>query len=186
LGEYALSVAGEYDPSVPAQSNAEDTPQERARRVMQDHWRTRAEWKPDGWALDLFAFEDGRPVGQQRITADHFAVLGEVRTGSVVRPGRRGAGIGTAMRAAVLHLAFEELGAQYATTGAKRDNRASIGVSDKFGYEPNGERRFFMFGVALNAVFFQLSAERWRDHAPPFDIKVTGLDGHRALFGVDG
>jgi len=185
LGEFALALADEYNPSVPAQSNPADTPAERARRVMQDHWRTRADWSPDGWKLDLYAFEDGRVIGQQRLTGEHFAVLGEVMTGSVLRPGRRGAGAGTAMRAAVLHLAFEELGAQFANTGAEPGNAASIGVTTKFGYEPNGLRRMNMSGTVLEATFFRLSADRWRERRPALDITVTGMAGLHPLFGTE-
>ncbi|GLY98987.1 GNAT family protein [Actinoplanes sp. NBRC 103695] len=184
LGEFARSVAGEYNASVPAQSKADDSPDERARRVMQDHWRTRSEWSPEFWKLDLFAFEDGRVLGQQRLIGEHFAVLGEVTTGSVLRPDRRGAGIGTAMRAAILHLAFEELGALWANTGAEPGNAASLGVTAKFGYEPNGHRRMNMHGTVLDTAIFRLSAQRWRDWAAAFDVEVTGLDGLHALFGA--
>ena len=186
LGELARSVADEHLPSVPALSNQADTPAERTRRFMQDHWRTRVEWQPESWALDLFAFDNGRPVGQQRLRGDHFAVLREVMTGSVVRPDRRGSGVGTAMRAAILSLAFDGLGAKFAQTGAVADNPASLAVTAKYGYEPNGIRRMNAFGTALEAHMFQLSAERWRsvDNRPA--VEITGLTGLEVLFDAGG
>jgi RimJ/RimL family protein N-acetyltransferase len=42
------------------------------------------------------------------------------------------------MRAAVLHLAFAGLGAEYATSEAFTDNAASLGVSRKLGYVLDG------------------------------------------------
>jgi RimJ/RimL family protein N-acetyltransferase len=58
-----------------------------------------------------------------------FAVLREVHTGSWLGRRYQGHGIGTQMRAAVLHLAFEGLGAQHAAFGAFEHNAASLGVS---------------------------------------------------------
>ncbi|MET0494014.1 MAG: GNAT family protein [Actinoplanes sp.] len=186
LGELARSVADECIPSVPALSNPADTPAERTRRFMQDHWRTRAEWQPGSWALDLFAFDNGRPVGQQRLRGEHFALLREVATGSLVRPDRRGSGVGTAMRAAILSLAFDGLGAEFAQTGAVADNPASLTVTAKYGYEPNGVRRMIAFGTALEAHMFQLSAARWRSVGNRPAVEITGLTGLEGLFGADG
>lgn len=45
---------------------------------------------------------------------------------------------GTEMRAAVLHLAFEGLGARYARSGTLDGNGASLRVSEKNGYVPQG------------------------------------------------
>ncbi len=41
------------------------------------------------------------------------------------------------MRAAVLHLAFAGLEAEYADSDAFTDNAASLGVSRKLGYRPS-------------------------------------------------
>lgn len=151
---------------------------------MQDHWRTRAEWQPESWALDLFTFDNGRPVGQQRLRGDQFGLLREVFTGSVVRPDQRGSGVGTAMRAAILSLAFDGLGAKFAQTGAVSDNPASLRVTAKYGYEPNGVRRMTAFDTALEANMFQLSAERWRSAGNRPAVEITGLTGLEVLFGA--
>lgn len=53
----------------------------------------------------------------------------------------QGHGIGTEMRAAVLHLAFAGLNTESAVSGALVDKPASAGVSRKLGYQPNGTFR---------------------------------------------
>ena len=44
-------------------------PKERARALMQRHWRHRADWSVGEWSLDLAVFADGQVVGQQDISA---------------------------------------------------------------------------------------------------------------------
>src|SRR5260221_13370270 len=65
--------------------------------------------------------------------------------------GRRyqGRGIGTQMRAAVLHLAFGGLGAQQAVSAAFEDNPASLRVSRKLGFRDDGIEWHLVRGVAL-------------------------------------
>ena len=65
-------------------------------------------------------------IGQQDIDADGFAVRRVVSTGSWLGRDHQGRGAGKEMRAAVLHLAFAELGAERAETAAFADNPASI------------------------------------------------------------
>lgn len=87
-------------------------PAERARSVVQHHWLRRGNWATDNWALHLCVFEDGRVVGLQTIAAHDFAVLRQVSTASWLGVHHQRQGIGTEMRAAVLHLAFAGLGAR--------------------------------------------------------------------------
>lgn len=65
-------------------------------------------------------------------------MLREVHTGSWLGRRYQGQGIGTQMRAAVLHLALDGLGAQRAVSAAFEDNPASLGVSRKLGYRDDG------------------------------------------------
>jgi RimJ/RimL family protein N-acetyltransferase len=65
-------------------------------------------------------------VGQQEISARDFPVLREVSTFSWLGVRHHGSGIGTQMRAAVLHLAFAGLGATDAISGAFDDNIPSL------------------------------------------------------------
>lgn len=90
------------------------------------------------------------------------------------------------MRAAVLSLAFDGLGAKFAQTGAVADNSASLAITAKYGYEPNGVRRVETFGQALEGNMYQLSARRWRpmDNRPA--VEITGFTGLEVLFGVPG
>ena len=84
---------------------------------------------------------EDRPIGIQELRATGFATLRTVETGSWLGRAFQGKGIGTEMRAAVLALAFDGLGAEVATSGAIDGNAASRRVSEKLGYEPNGESR---------------------------------------------
>src|SRR5258708_4778253 len=89
-------------------------------------------------ALELAVIRDGVVVGIQGIGGRDFAVLREVHTGSWLGRRYQRQGIGTQMRAAVLHLAFEGLGAKSAVSAAFEDNPASLGVSRKLGYRDGG------------------------------------------------
>jgi RimJ/RimL family protein N-acetyltransferase len=106
-------------------------PDERARSTMHYHWSRWASWTPSDWTLEFAVISDGEVAGTQGIGGRDSAVLREVHTGSWLGRRYQGQGIGTQMRAAVLHLAFEGLGAQDAASGAFEHNAASLGVSRK-------------------------------------------------------
>jgi RimJ/RimL family protein N-acetyltransferase len=159
-------------------------PAERARSTMQWHWKALSELSADAWSLPLAVVEDGVVVGTQEIRATKFAVCREVHTGSWLGRAHQGRGIGTQMRAAVLHLAFAELGALWAVTTAFDDNVASTGVTRRLGYEPDGwdvaERR----GMPARQLRYRLSRDRWaaQERIP---VEVSGLDACRPLLGAD-
>ena len=104
-----LAALGVHDPKVqPFMVAWTDTsPDERARSTMQYHWSRWGSWRPTDWALELVVIRDGVVVGSQGVGGRDFAVLREVSTGSWLGRHHQGRGIGTQMRAAVLHLAFE-------------------------------------------------------------------------------
>jgi RimJ/RimL family protein N-acetyltransferase len=54
---------------------------------------------------------DGRPVAEQTLTGVHSSALGTVTTFSWLSADERARGLGHEMRAAILHLAFDGLGA---------------------------------------------------------------------------
>ncbi len=85
---------------------------ERERGVLQWHWRQRAEWRPESWRFEPVIVVDGEVVGVQGLGAKDFARLGVGATGSWIGQRHQGRGIGTEMRAAILHLAFAGLGAR--------------------------------------------------------------------------
>lgn len=154
-----------------------------ARSVIQRHWRKRGIWTAAHWELELVAFLDGRPIGVQQMRAKDFAALGEVHTGSWLGVEYQGFGYGTEMRLAVLHLAFAELGAEYALTASFVDNASSIGVSRKLGYRPDGVQRDVCEGSVLVTQRFRMSRDDWRDRERP-EIAVAGTEPCLELFGA--
>jgi len=135
-GLLAVAAEGVHDPATMPFLNpwTDAEPTERDRSSLQSWWRARANWSPDNWHFSGAVFLDGRPVGRQDLMAEHFSELGVVKTGSWLGRRFQGQGIGKEMRAAVLHLAFEGLGAMEAESGAWHDNAASIAVSRALGY----------------------------------------------------
>ncbi|MFI6227510.1 GNAT family N-acetyltransferase [Micromonospora echinospora] len=162
---------------------AEGTPAERARSVVQNQWRRRGEWTPQSWSLDLVVFVEGRPVGVQDVWARDFAVRREVATGSWLGLAYQGRGIGTEMRAAVLHLAFAGLGAAHATSGSFVDNAAPLAVSRKLGYQPDGISRDLCDGEVLVSQYLRLTRENWERTDRPA-VSLTGLEPCLELFGA--
>lgn len=154
------------------------------RGFIQYHWRTRAEWTPDAWTLDLLVEYDGRPVGVQGIGARRFAVLRTVSTGSWLSRAFQGRGLGREMRGAILAFAFDGLGAEVAETEAFTDNAASNAISRGLGYEPNGIGRLAPEEVARDTVRYRMTRERWGSQSRP-PVAIDGLEGCRDLFGLD-
>lgn len=158
-------------------------PAERARWVMQSQWTSRGEWTPESWYLGLGVFADGVPVGVQSLRASSFASLREVATSSWIGLDHQGAGIGTAMRHGVLHLAFEGLSASDATTGSFIDNPAPLGVSRKLGYTDDGITRDLLHGEVVVSQRLRLTRERWQaTERPP--VVIEGLEPCLPLFGA--
>jgi len=144
-------------------------------------WRTRGGWKPDDWTLGLAVIADGRPIGVQDLAARDFAHRRSVLTGSWLGLSHQGRGYGTEMRAAVLWLAFEELGALVAESGYIDGNDASARVSTKLGYSANGERLVAPKGHPVTEHLVRATPETWRRDLVP--VTVEGLDACRGLFG---
>ena len=161
-----------------------ETP-EYERQFLQHHWQVRARWKPGKWSYNPFVFLDGEPIGSQGLDATEYAVTSAVHTGSWLRMDRQGQGIGKEMRAAILHLAFEGLGAVIAYSGAWDDNPASLGVSRALGYEENGDDVLPREGKPARQVRLKLTRERWEERRRD-DIVIEGLEPCLELFGVAG
>lgn len=180
-----LAAAGVHDPEVQpfAFPWTDASPADRARSTMQYHWSQWAGWKAEKWALDLVVLRDGVVLGTQGMSAADFAVVREVGTGSWLGRAYQGQGVGTEMRAAVLHLAFAGLGALYATSGAFADNLASQGVSRKLCYTDDGIERHLRRGQPAATRRFRLDRQTWaRTHAIP--VTITGLEPCLAMFGL--
>jgi RimJ/RimL family protein N-acetyltransferase len=181
----SLAASGVHDPDVQpfAIPWTDVPPAERARSVLQYHWSQRAAWKPESWTLDFVVVRDGTVVGTQGISARDFAILREVSTGSWLGRDHHGLGIGTAMRAAVLHLAFAGLGAQYAISGAFADNLASLSVSRRLGYMADGIDRQVSRGQPATTQRLRLDRQTWEStHTVP--VTIAGLEPCLPLFGL--
>lgn len=186
LGELAAVAAdGIHDPDVMPflVPWTDGEPAEVARSVVQHHWSRLGDWSPASWSLNLTVLEQDRVVGQQTIGAKNFGILREASTGSWLGRRFHGQGIGTEMRAAVLHLAFAGLDAVEVRSAAFTDNPASYRVSEKAGYEPNGVERYVVRDRVATARRVRLTRERWlaRREVP---VTIEGLEPCLQLFGL--
>lgn len=158
-------------------------PAERARGTLQYQWRQRGLWAPEQWNLELAVVRDGVVVGTQSMSAQNFAVLREVSTGSWLGLEHQGQGIGAEMRAAVLHLAFDGLGADYALSAAFTDNPASLAVSRKLGYAEDGIERGVRRGTPAVTQRLRLDRATWHA-AARVPVTIHGLEPCLAMFGL--
>lgn len=161
-------------------------PPQQQRNTIQFLWSQRATWKPDDWHLTMAVVIDGEPAGVQGVGAKHFALRRVASTGSWLGRRFQGHGYGKEMRAAILHLMFEGLGATRCESGAWADNAPSLGVSRSLGYEENGDEWLLRRGVSTRQIGLSLSRERWEAHRPSFDITIEGLEECREMFGDSG
>jgi len=181
----SLAAQGVHDPEVQPFSFpwTDASPADRARATLQYHWSQRGAWQPAKWSLDLVTFHDGIVVGTQGISATDFSTVREVGTGSWLGQAHHGRGIGTEMRAAVLHLAFAGLGARYATSGAFTDNIASQRVSRKLGYVDDGIERQVRRGQPAIMLRLRLDRETW-EATRTVPVEIFGLEPCLAMFGL--
>lgn len=161
-----------------------DTEPEALRRgLLQFHWRNRGALAPGSWWIELVVVLDGEVIGVQGMFADDFPTLRSVTTGSWLGHTHQGRGIGTEMRHAIVHLAFAGLGAQEALSGAWHDNVASLTVTRRLGYAPNGERLSLRRGAPDRMTMHRLDRAHWlasrRD-----DIEIHGLAPCLPLLGL--
>jgi RimJ/RimL family protein N-acetyltransferase len=180
-----LAVAGVHDPEVQPFMVAwtDASPDERARSTLQYHWSCWGSWKPSDWMLELAVVCDGVVVGTQGVGARHFGVLREVNTGSWLGRRYQRQGIGTQMRAAVLALAFDGLGAQWAVSAAFADNPASLGVSRKLGYRDDGTERHLVRGRPALTRRLRLDRTDWQA-SRTIPVQIHGLPPCLPFFGL--
>ncbi|MPZ64824.1 MAG: GNAT family N-acetyltransferase [Pseudonocardiaceae bacterium] len=111
-----------------------------------------------------------------------FAITREVSTGSWLGREHQGRGYGTEMRAAVLLLAFDHLGAVTARSGAFSDNPTSMAVSRKLGYREDGSTTHVRRGEKVTKIRMLLTCDQLV--RPQWTLEVDGLGGCRALLGA--
>ena len=187
----ALAEAGLHDPDVQPFSVpwTDVEPAARGQSVLQFHWSCLGSWKPEKWDLNLVVVRDGTVVGTQGVGGQDFAILREVGTGSWLGRPYQGQGIGTAMRAAALALAFDGLGAEFALSAAFTDNPASLAVSRKLGYRDDGMERQVIRGRPAELRRLRLDRAAWlARRADPGagcgEVTIEGLDPCLPLFGL--
>lgn len=161
----------------------EAAPDELARSVMQRQYRTLGELTPENWVLPLVASCEGAVVGMQSLQAEEFAVTREVGSGSWLGREHQGRGLGTEMRAAVLHLAFAGLGADLARSESFDDNHTSDAVSRKLGYVDDGTATYSVLGRRRIARRLLLTREAWERHRT-VEVTVGGLEPCLPLLGA--
>jgi RimJ/RimL family protein N-acetyltransferase len=154
-----------------------------ARSVVLYHWRELGAWTAEAWSLNLTVFRAGVVVGVQSIGARELAVTREVRTNSWLGRRYQGQGIGTEMRAAVLHLGFAGLAAEEAVSGALAHNVASLSVSRKLGYESDGDRRHASRGRMTIEHRLRLTRAAWERHRT-VPVTIEGLRPCLPLLGL--
>ena len=146
------------------------------------HRSSRDTWTPESWKIDLGTWVDSVLAGVQGIGADGYAESRTVGTGSWLGSRFQGQGVGTEMRAAVVELAFRELGAAAVTSSAFEANAASRRVSEKLGYRVVGHETMSPRGVPEPHLLLRLDRSEWR--GAPFPVEVEGLSPCLPLFGA--
>ena len=162
----------------------ETDPEKRVNLWLRGVWRGRGTVRPGGvWRLQFVVMIDGEPVGVQDLIGDDFDDFGTVETHSWLSSDVRGRGIGTETRSAILHLAFDGLGAKEAHSEANVSNRGSNGVSERLGYERNGTAWATCAGEPCLGQRWKLTRESWvagrRD-----DIVMSGVAECRSVLGL--
>ncbi|MEZ5410238.1 MAG: GNAT family protein [Acidimicrobiales bacterium] len=181
-----LSLRGIHDPAtMPFGVPWTDVPSPRFEwESLQHHWGGRVGLSAESWRLGFGVRCDGELVGIQSIQADTFPLLRTAETGSWLGLAHHGRGIGTEMRRAVVHFAFEALGALAVTSSAFVDNAASQRVSLAVGYEPNGRRFNTRRNQRGEQIWFLLTRERWLATRTDLPVTVTGWEPCRAQLGL--
>lgn len=182
-----LSREPVHDPdTMPFSTPWTDQPEEeRVRGVLQWNWRLRGLWTADDWHLALVAVRAGEVVGTQGLMGKKFGVTRQVESGSWVGRRYQGQGVATAMRRSLLHLAFAGLGAEVARSGAFEDNVASLRVSEKLGYLPDGSEIVERRSKPATMIRLALPKKRWEELSAGWPaVVMEGLEPCLPLFGI--
>jgi len=153
-----------------------DKPDVRIKSGLQWHWGSRATLSPDSWRLLFAVVVDKTVVGVQDAFADDFPRLRVAKTGSWLNREFQGQGIGTEARRAILHFLFAGLGARIAGTEAFESNAASRRVTEKLGYQPNGETITVRGDEEVErTIQYRYERADWETNLRSNDITITGL-----------
>lgn len=155
------------------------------RAMAQYYWRSRAEFTPGHWSLELVVRRDGEIVGIQAIETTNFLVTRTGESGSWLGRRHQGRGTGTMMRQALCAFLFDHVDFQQVTSAAFTDNPASMAVSRKVGYRPNGHSREKRRDGEL-AISRRLTLDPADLVRSSYPISVEGVAAFRVLVGLDG
>ena len=187
----ALAARGIHDPAtMPFCRPWTDVPSpELERNSLRFWWRSRAELTTSRWELTFAVLEGGdgdrpgRVLGGTGLSADDFPTLRSFETGSWLGLEHQGRGLGRELREATLHLGFDVLGAEFATTTAFVDNAPSLGVTRGLGYEPDGTHRVVRRGEPAELLRFRMPRAHW-ETIRRADITVHGADAVPPFLGL--
>lgn len=154
-------------------------------RVLAMHQWSVRQVSPQSWTIQFAVILDGTVIGAQDLAAQDFAHRGTVTSGSWLTRSAQGQGVGTEMRAALLLFAFDVLGAEWAESSAAAWNSASLGLSYKLGYEPNGVTRVAPRSeLPVDEQRVRLSRRAF--NRPAWGITTTGEQPVLAQLGLSG
>jgi RimJ/RimL family protein N-acetyltransferase len=154
-----------------------------AHRVLQRHWSALGSWSAADWTLYLVVVCDGEVTGSQSIGARNYAVTREVLLTSWLGHRFQGRGIGTHARAAMLHLAFAGLDADYAVSVVRQDNTVSQRVCKRFGFTNDGVQVNAVRGGQTFSDRYRLDRQTWEQHAT-VPVEIGGLAPALPMFGL--
>lgn len=176
--------SGIHDPDAMPFAFPWSTEEDLPRAMRSYYWHTRSDFGPKKFALDLAVRWRGAVVGCQGFFTEHYAVTRTGETGSWLTRSVQGQGIGTRMRQVMCALLFDHLDAAEITSAAFFDNPASLAVSRKVGYLPNGtQRRQRREGEMALSQQLVLTPDRLVRSTEP--LEVRGVEGVRRLIGLD-
>lgn len=155
---------------------------DRRRQVVAEIWKHRGTWSLDSWCLDLAVEVDGQVVGVQALEGEQFRLLKTVDSFSWLARSVRGRGLANLMRAGVLALAFDHLGAEAAISSAVLDNAPSLAVSHRMGYVDNGVSRINTPTGPATLQHLRLTRELWG--ASGRTAEVSGVEACLPWFGI--
>ena len=181
-----LALAGIHRPqAMPFSYPWTDAPaEELGRNMAAYYWRTRAELAPSNWTVDFVVRWHGEVVGVQGLSTKDYPLTRSCETGSWLGLPHQGRGIGTLMRQTMCAFAFDHLDAREVTSSAWIDNPASLTVSAKVGYVPNGQRRQVRRpGELATMQHLVLTPSRLNRH--DIDLEVLGLRAFREFLRIE-
>lgn len=158
------------------------TREDRHRQLVAEIWKHRGTWSPQSWCLDLAVEVGGRVVGVQALEGDQFPLLRTVDSFSWLSTDVRGRGLATQMRAGVLALAFEHLGAEVAVSSARTDNVPSLAVSYRLGYADNGLSRTVTPTGPFDLQHVRLTRDAWHENGRT--AEMSGVEACLPWFGI--